>query len=169
MSEPIKISTEKKAACWKYWDTPFPDRGNKAMFRRSMHISAPTFIELKKEYDSEKDLRILDNTDVMVRIINSRQDKKLIKTSSDEITEDEVRALKRRNYEVAMSQGATKPDRELASKALGLLIDKQEITHKLSPELIERSRKQADEELPIEAEFEELPDKPPELLNANSN
>ncbi len=157
----IKITPEKKAAVWAYWDTPFSERPHKVPFRKGLRIGATTFKDLKREYDNEKEYRLIKHTDVMVKMIN---DKQTSIGNSGEITDDEVLALKRRNYEVAMSPNATKPDRELASKALGLLIDKQEITHHLSPELIEQSRKRADEDInTIEGEFKELSDRPPEL------
>lgn len=164
MTKPVIVSSSRKAACWKYWDTPFSERMNVVPFRKSLHIGSATFRELKREYDNEKDLRLVENTEVIVGVLGARQQ---LNNDSTPITGEEVLALRRKLFVDAMAPNATKPDKELAAKSLGLLVDKTEVTHFITPELIEKSRERADVELrEIDGIYqveEELSDKPPEL------
>ena len=167
MTKRVIVSAERKAACWKYWDTPFSERMKIVPFRKSLHIGSATFRDLKREYDNERDLRLIENTEVMVNALGARQ-----KNDSTPITDEEILTLRRKLYIDAMASNAGKGDKELAARSLGLLVDKSEVTHFITPEIIEKSKARADADLheDIDGVYkveEELSDKPPELEGSN--
>ncbi len=69
---------------------------------------------------------------------------------ASEVSEDEKLALARKVYNDAIGVGASTRDKELAVRMLGLLIEKQEVTHKLDGGFIAREILRARRELEAE-------------------
>ncbi len=157
--------TEDKKTEFEAWfnSTPGERIGIKAL-RKSLHISAQTFRELKLECQLKRET--LNHEVLKLAVPKATNFKGGI--ARREISDTEVLAFRRALYEVAMSEKATKPDRELCAKSLGILVEKQEVTHLISAELIAKSSERADIELKKDKDGiyrveDDLTDKPPEL------
>lgn len=156
-----QISPETRAALWEYWGTPYIERPNPREIRRKLFIGAASFREYKKEYD----LEIAEKKAEQRSLYVARAYKPNF-AAPTEITPNEVKAFKRKLYQDAMAPSAQKGDKELCGRALGIFVDKQEVTHLISPEIIEASRKRAEDYIDTEFTIEEvLPDKAPESLD----
>jgi len=151
----VRVSKERRQLIREFLNTPKIDRPNEKEFRLGLRLGYQTFLFVKNDIEMEK-RRENRVKDVMEKTLSPGKDK--VYNSDDWLSLQAMEADKA--LMLACDSGNAQALRtyyQLTKR----LIEKQEVVHTLSPELIERSRKQA--ELEIEGEFKELPDKPPEL------
>lgn len=123
------------------------------MIRRTFHTYEGEWkseVKSKTKVEKENHLEDLRNTmsDAYDRLEGKEPPKRIDGVDITAISEEEKLALARKVYADAMSLGAGKGEKELAVKMLGMLIERQEVTHTvLSAEDISRIDREAERQL----------------------
>lgn len=143
-----------------YLDEPEDKRLDLKKFLKSHRIQKRTFYLLEGEYrakekaltkrdrdDHKQELKatVMDAWDVVEGREPPKRTAKGYKI--EEITDDERLALARKVYTDAMGKGASKGEKELAVRMLGMLVERQEIKVGLTADEIARRNTEAEKQL----------------------
>jgi len=168
----VKISIERRERVYDFWRTPEDKRPDGEEFRLDQKLSLASWKKLKFDFDRECRLKKLGNTrEVMEEVLSKgilppKAQERYSNYNSDEWLERQTA-----DADAALLKACESGNAQALKIYYQLnkrLVDKQEVTHLISPDIIERSRKKAEEEFRvIEGKYKELPDKPPELNESN--